>query len=94
MLSGLGDTFGRATGNVYITIFAAIDGMESLAFWLFLYCSIGYFLFVVIAAVFYQRFTSRFRVRVAYNFNKTMRTSGGPPVEILRRVTDEDQYED
>ena len=59
MLSGLGDTFGRAIGNADITVFSSINGTSSLSFWMYIEETVVYFLFLVIAFASYPKFIKR-----------------------------------
>lgn len=53
MLSGLGDTFGRAIGNADITVFSRVDGRRALSFWLYVFDFSIYFFFFLVSIVAY-----------------------------------------
>ncbi len=42
LLSGLGDTLGRALGNIYITAFANTTGLQTLTFYMYIFLAIIY----------------------------------------------------
>ena len=54
MLSGLGDTLGRALGNVNISIFSSFDGFEALTFWMYIFDFITYLALFLIGVYYYD----------------------------------------
>lgn len=64
MLSGLGDTIGRAIGNVNVTIFGSIDGIKAMDFWMYIFDFLVYLIFLIIASRYYNVFTKRFQMKV------------------------------
>lgn len=64
MLSGLGDTFGRALGNAELTAFLEIDGKKATTFWLYCINFVVYLFFVIITFATYRLYELRTIIKV------------------------------
>lgn len=64
MLSGLGDTLGRALGNVNISIFSSLDGFEALTFWMYIFDFIAYLILFLIGVYYYDNLRLQFTAKV------------------------------
>lgn len=70
MLSGLGDTFGRALGNTEISIFGEVDGIPATTFWLYVFQSVVYVLFFTFALITFRLYEKREIIDVKSNLVK------------------------